>query len=158
MTIRDNIETFNLDDSKVHKLALELDNKRMSREEQEAKAELPKLKYLRDFHKRALTGGDLTFMEAKYLVREQLTFDKWRATFYEVAQFPQVVYFYSENQARKFFMRVSRYGKGARGGPLMAQRVELFKPADHIYGERVQAESWKSESYKPDPMQFKGYR
>ncbi len=154
----DTIETFKLDDSQVHKLALETKNERLTEEQKEAKAELPRLRYKQDFTRRVLTGGALSFMEAKRMVREMLTFDKWKITFYEVVQFPQTIYFETEFQAEKFFKRVTVYRKGAKGGVLVAQRMELYGPAEHIYGERREIRTWKAPDYKPDPIITAGYR
>jgi hypothetical protein len=152
MTTTTTIETFKLDDKQVHKLALEARNTRLTKEEREGKAALPRLKYLQDFKKRVLTGGPLSFMEAKYMVREQLTFDKWKVTFYEVIQFPQTRFFETEYQAKKFFKQATVYGRGARGGKLVAQVMRLFPPAEHIYAERNLESEWFCENYKPDPM------
>lgn len=152
------IETFKLEDSKVHKLALETTNERMTREDLTARVSMPRLKYLQDFRRRVLTGGALTFLEAKYMVREMLTFDKWKIDFYEVPQFRKVVFFETEFQALKYYKRATLYGKGATGGKLMPQRMELYSPAEHIYGERREINSWKAPDYKPDAMLAGGYR
>lgn len=154
----DTIETFKLDDKKVHKLTLELKNPRLEGEALERIQEMPPLRLAMDRKRRMLTGGPLTFMEAKMLVREQLSFDKWKITFYEVVQFPQIVFFDTEYQAKKFFKRATETGRGAKGGILSAQRMELYKPAEHIWAEREQVEAWKAKDYTPDPMTIKGYR
>lgn len=145
-------EIYELDDAQVHKLALEVRNTRLTQEEQEAKVMLPRLKYKQDFRRRVLLGGPLSFLEAKYMVRENLTFDKWKITFYEVIQFPQIRYFETEYMAKKYFKQATVYGRGARGGKLMPQIMKLYKPSGHIYEERHLENEWLSESYAPDPM------
>jgi hypothetical protein len=140
------IEIYKLDDAKVHKLALETKNERMTQEEQVSRLMLPSLKYKQDFRRRVFTGGALTFLEAKYMVRELLTFDKWKIRFYEVIQFPQVRFFESEYQALKYWKKI----KSAQ--TLKAEKATLEKPAEHIYGERLVEEEFEKEGYQPDPM------
>jgi hypothetical protein len=91
-------------------------------------------------------------MEAKRMVREQLTFDKWKVTFYEVIQFPQIRFFDTEDMAQKYFKQATVYGRGARGGKLNPQLMRLYKPSEHIHAERSLEKEWFSESYEPDPM------
>ena len=136
------IEIFKLDDAKVHKLALETRNERMTKEDQADRANLPKSKYKQDYKRRALTGGPLTFLEAKYMVREQLTFDKWRIEFYEVANLPQVRLFETEYPARKYWERIQR-----RQG-VKAQEATLMKPAEHIFAERPVEDEYKIDHFQ----------
>jgi hypothetical protein len=140
------VEIFKLDDKQVHKLALETRNERLTEQEKEGKAKLPPLKYQRDFRRRAMTGGPLSFIEAKYMVREQLTFDKWEIEFYEVIQFPQVRYFETEYQARKYWGRVKKRQS------IKAQKARLKKPAEHIFAERQVEDEYQVEWYEPDAL------
>lgn len=144
-SIRD-IKIFKLDDKQVHKLALETKNKRLTEEEKQEKTNLPGLKYRQDFRRRALLGGPLSFLEAKYMVREQLTFDKWKIEFYEAIQFPQVRYFESEYQALKYWKRIKNRQT------VKAQKARLKKPAEHIFAERPVEEEYQVEGYTPDAM------
>jgi len=88
-----------LDETKVHEMALEVSNPRMTREEQAAKVEMGGLQYRDDFKLRALFDGPLTFLEAKNLVRERLTWGRWQVTFYEMVQFPHARYFETKAEA-----------------------------------------------------------
>ena len=137
---------YKLDDKKVHKLALEVKNERLTEDEKEIKAKPPSLKYRQDFRRRVMLGGPLSFIEAKHMVREQLTFDKWKIEFYEAIQFPQVRYFETEYQALKYWKRIK-----ARQ-TVKAQKARLKKPAEHIYAERPVEEEYQAENYQPDPM------
>jgi hypothetical protein len=85
-------------------------------------------------------------MEAKILVREQLTFKLWKIRFYEVIQFPQVRYFESEKEARNYWKRIKMRKT------LYAQKAYLEKPAEHLFAERPVDEVYHAESYEPDPM------
>jgi len=134
---------YKLDDKLVHKLALETRNERMDKKDQEERALLPSKKYRQDFVRRVLTGGPLTFLEAKFMVREQLSFDKWKIEFYEVANFPQVRLFETEFQARKYWKRI----KTAK--TIFAREATLKSPAEHIYGERPVEEEYQAKDYKP---------
>lgn len=135
--------------AKVHKLALELEIPRTTDKEKEEFASLPRLKYLQSFRRRCLTGGPLSFLEAKSLVREQLTFDKWKIRFYEVIQFPQVRFFESEKEARNYWRKIKMRKT------LHAQEATLSKPAEHIFADRAVEEVYRVENFKPDPMVFK---
>ena len=138
-----------LDDMKVHELALQVTNPRMTREEQEAKLELGRIGYGKDFRRRALFGGPLTFLEAKVLVREQLTFDHWQVTFYEVVQFPHGRYFTDKAEAMEFFRKATEERSGLR-----PQRMEVYGPKPELFGKRKVEIEWKAEGYTPDPMTF----
>jgi len=140
------IEIFKLDDSQVHKLALETRNERLTDAEKEEKVNLPGLKYRQDFRRRVLTGGPLSFMEAKMMVREQLTFNKWKIEFYEVIQFPQIRYFESEFQALKYWTRI------IKRQTVKAQKARLKKPAEHLFAVRPLEEEYQADTYTPDPM------
>ena len=133
---------YKLDDKLVHKLALETRNERMGKKDQEERALLPSKKYRQDFVRRVLTGGPLTFLEAKFMVREQLSFDKWKIEFYEVANFPQVRLFETEFQARKYWKRI----KTAK--TIFAREATLKSPADHIYGVRPVEEEYQETRQK----------
>ncbi len=138
-----------LDEMKVHKLALEVTNPRLTREEQEAKIELPRLQYLKDFKRRALMGGPLSFLEVKCLVREQMTWDHWQVTFYEMVQFPHGRYFEHKAEAMEYFRKATEEREGLR-----PQRMEVYEPKTELYGGRKEIIKWKSEGYKPDQMTF----
>lgn len=139
-----------IDETKVHELALKVTNPRMTPEEQKANLELGRLQYVHGFKTRALFGGPLTLLEAKALVREQLTFDHWQVTFYEVVQFPHARFFKDEAEAMEFFRKATE----ERGG-LRPQRMEVFKPKTELYGKREAAIEWKAAGYRPDPMTLK---
>lgn len=136
------IEIFKLDDKQVHKLALETRNERLTEDEKQEKANLPGLKYRQDFRRRVMTGGPLSFLEAKYMVREQLTFDKWKISFYEVANLPQVRFFETEFQARKYWKRIKNRQT------IKAQEATLMKPADHIFAERPAEDEYKIDNFQ----------
>jgi hypothetical protein len=136
------IEIYKLDDKQVHKLALETRNERLTEEEKQAKADLPKSKYRQDFRRRVLLGGPLSFLEAKYMVREQLTFDKWKIEFYEVANLPQVRLFETEYPAQKYWERIKK-----RHG-VKAQEATLMKPAEHIFAERQIFDEYKVDNFQ----------
>ncbi len=138
-----------LDDMKIHELALEVTNPRMTREEQEAKAEMGRKQYEKDFKRRALFGGPLTFLEVKALVREQLTFDHWRVTFYEVVNFPHARYFADKADAMEFFRKATEERSGLR-----PQRMEIYKPKTELFGKREVEIEWKADGYTPDPMTY----
>ena len=146
-----------LDDKTVTGLALQLPNERLTPEAKEEKSELPRKQYIRDFEDRAINGGPLSFLEARCLVKETLTFDKYRITYYEVVQFPQTAYFETEAEATEFFVEATVRGRHIRGFQMSAQRMELYGPQDKIYGKRKAIKKWKSPTYTPDPMTF-GYR
>jgi hypothetical protein len=154
MKIYDKIESFELDAAKVHKLTTETKNKRMSKEDQEKTANLPGLRYKQDFKRRVLLGGELSFLEAKYVVREMLTFDKWMVKYYEVVNFPKVVFFDTVYQAEKFFNRATKEGRGMSGGKLMAKRMEFYGPSEYIYANRPELGAWRSELYEPDGIEY----
>ena len=122
----------------------------MTREEQEANLELPRLQYGKDFKRRALFGGPLTFLEAKELVREQLTWDHWQITFYEMVQFPHARYFKDKAEAMEFFRKATEERSGLR-----PQRMEVYEPKTELFGKRKAIIEWKAEGYRPDPMTFK---
>lgn len=142
----------NLNDSKsdfgekVHRLALELKNPRLEGEELERVEALSGFILARDRKRRMLLGGPLTFMEAKILVREQLTFDHWKIRFYEVIQFPQVRFFESEKEARNYWKRIKMRKT------IYAQKAYLEKPGEHLFAERPVDEVYHAESYEPDPL------
>jgi hypothetical protein len=144
-----------LDDATVYKLAVQLPNRRLAGKEKEEKVELPRLQYIKDFEDRAINGGPLSFMEARFLVRETLTFDKWRINFYEMVQFPQMRFFETEAEALDYYTRATVDGRMANGGKIMAQRMELYGPKDRLYGKRKIIKKWKVPGYKRDPMEFK---
>jgi hypothetical protein len=140
-----------LDETKVHEMALEVSNPRMTREEQAAKLELPRFQYRKDFKRRALNNGPLTLLEAKGLVREQMTWDHWQVTFYEVVQFPHARYFVDKAEAMEFFRKATE----ERGG-IRPQRMEVCRPKKEVFGGGREVEiGWKAEGYTPDPMTFK---
>lgn len=145
------------DEKEVTKMALQLPNVRLTKEEKEQKVELPRLHYLKDFEDRARNGGPLSFLEARCLVRETLTFDKYKIQYYEMAQFPKTAFFDTEAEAEDFFTMATVEGRHIRGFRMSAQRMELYNPKDRIYGKRKVIKEWKSPEYKPDPMSF-GYR
>jgi len=136
-----------LDETKIHLMAMEVSNPRMTREEQAAKVEMGHLQYLDDFKLRALFNGPLTFLEAKNVVREQLTWGRWQVTFYEMVQFPHARYFENKAEAMEFFRKATQ----ERGG-LRPQRMEVYKPKKEIFGDREAVVEWKAGGYRPDPM------
>lgn len=136
-----------IDERKVHALALEVTNPRMTRDEQAAKVEMGSLEYSKDFQRRALTGGRLTFLEAKALVRERLTFDHWQITFFEVVQFPHALYFSDKAEAMEFFRKATEERDGLR-----PQRMEVYTPKEGLFRKRDAAIEWKAPGYTPDPM------
>ncbi len=139
-----------LDETKVHLMAMELSNPRMTRKEQEARTEVPSLQYGEDFKRRALNNGPLTFLEAKAVVREQLTWGRWQITFYEMVQFPHARYFEKEADALEYFRKATEERSGLR-----PQRMEVYRPKKEIFGSREAKIEWKAEGYIPDPMTFK---
>lgn len=139
-----------IDELKVHDLAMNLPNERMSREEQEVNVNLGRFQYDKDFTERHLAGGPLTFLEAKRVAREQLTFDHWLVTFYEMVQFPQARYFKTEAEAMEYFRKATEEREGLR-----PQRMEVSGPKDAIFQARKTKIEWKAEGYTPDPMTFK---
>jgi hypothetical protein len=136
-----------LDEKKVHEMALEVSNPRMDREEQRATLELPRLQYVKDFKRRALFNGPLTFLETKAVVREHLTWGHWQVTYYEVVQFPHTRYFKDEAEAMEFFRKATE----ERGG-LRPRRMEVYRPKAELFGKREAAIEWKMEGYRPDQM------
>ncbi len=139
-----------LDETKVHLMAMEVSNPRMTREEQAATAEMGGLEYGEDFKRRALNNGPLTFLEAKNLVRETLTWYRWQVTFYEMVQFPHARYFETKADAMEYFRKATEEREGLR-----PQRMEVYKPKKEIFGGREAEIEWKAEGYIPDPMTFK---
>lgn len=136
-----------LDDKKIHTLALEVTNPRMTRQEQAKKLELGRLGYWKDFKRRALFGEALTLLEAKVLVREQLTWDHWQVNFYEVVQFPHARFFLEKAEAMEYFRKATE----ERGG-LNPQRMEVYKPKEKLFDKRKVEIEWKAKGYTPDPL------
>jgi len=146
------------DEDEIFKLAMELPNPRMPREVWQDKFDnIPPLQRRQDFKERALSGGELTFIEAKMLTKEQLSYNHWMITYYEMVQFPQYRLFETEAAALDYFTRSTVDGQTPRGTKIMPQRMELYGPKNRIYGERQVIKEWKSPGYKPDPMTC-GYR
>lgn len=141
---------FKLDEFRVTKLAQELPNERLTPEQWEDKANLGRLQYIADFRARATAGGSLSFLEAKNVVRENLTWDKWKITFYEMVQFPQMRFFETEAEAMEYFRKATEERSGLRPA-----RMEVCGPKGAAFGKRPQGINWKAEGYKPDPMTFK---
>jgi hypothetical protein len=139
-----------LDSAKIHKLALEVTNPRLTREDQEANLGLGRLQYEQDFKRRALFGGALSFLEVKVLVVEQMIWNHWQVTFYEVVQFPHARYFLDQAEAMEFFRKATEERSGLR-----PQRMEVYKPKTELFGKREAAIEWKAEGYTPDPMTLK---
>lgn len=144
-----------ISDKKVFDLAQEIDNPRTDNKERVRQEMLSPLGRKKDRTRRMLTGGPLSFLEAKLLVRAQLTTKLWMITFYEMVQFPQVHFFETEDQALKYFTDATIHRRGAKGGKLVAQRMEVYGPADYLFGKRETLKEWKAATYKPDPMSFK---
>ncbi len=143
-----------LTDNEIQKVALALPNERLSPEEWEAKVNLPRFQYLDDLKARALSGGPLSFFEARWVAREALTWESWAVTFYEMVQFPQVRYFKTRKEALEYFTSATEKGRTPRGAKLAAQRMEILKPKVEMFDKRQTMAEWKIKGYKPDAMTF----
>ena len=110
------------------------------------------MQYLNDLTIRALSGGPLSFFEARWLAREQLSWESWAVTFYEMVQFPQVRFFETEKEATEYFKGVTENGRTPNGAKSSAQRMELLKPKAEMFGKRQTVSEWKVEGYKRDAM------
>lgn len=143
------------DENEVFKLAVKLPNARMPRDVWQDKVDnIPSLQRRKDFKERVLSGGELAFIEARMLVKEQLSFNHWMITFYEMVQFPQMLFFETEAEALDYYTRATVDGRTPRGAKIMAQRMEIYGPKKELFGQRETFFEWKCEEYEPDPIYF----
>jgi hypothetical protein len=155
MKTQPGIKNNKIDEKEVFDLAMKLPNARMSRDAWEYKVyNIPRLQRMKDFKERVFSGGELAFIEARMLAKEQLSFNHWLITFYEFVQLPQIRFFETEAEAMDYYTRATVDGRTARGAKIMAQRMELYGPKKELFGKRETLFKWKCEGYEPDPMCF----
>ena len=127
------INSVKLTDEEISERALALPNPRLSSEEKETLLDLPSLQRRKSFRERCARGQAISYLEARYYVRNLLTYGKWLLAYYVVDGFHCNLFFDTKDAA---FAEAEELKARSHWVP---EEIKIFGPAGAVFRPRGKA-------------------